>query len=111
MASTRGEAAALAAGATSARLVWTITTSREGVHAVCRLEVEQADRSEHLTLVERAAVSLTTDPDGAHEHVEIPSLLSLTLQSGNRELVYAKTSVLTNHLALPGGVYDAPTID
>ena len=45
------------------------------------------------------------------ESIDAPGALSLTLRDDDKEPLYARTTLLTDRLSLPGGVYDGPRLN
>ena len=105
-----GEAPRLAAAA----LLWHITSTT----ARAELALELTDKSHHaIPLTDALPITTIRLPDAGLIHIDAASeggtdALHLTLRdrAGDSTILFARTPLLANALALPGGVYDAPTL-
>lgn len=86
------------------------------VALVCRVD-ESTSRAElalSLTTGESHTIALSENRRiertaiGDVEHIEVPGLLTLAMH--DEQILYARTPLLTQALALPGGTYDGPAI-
>ena len=103
-----GQAPRLAAAA----LVWHVNSNS----ARAELVLELNDSTRHIIPL-TAAIPITTirQPDSNLIHIDAPApanTLHITLRehADKPAILFARTSLFAHPLALPGGVYDAPTL-
>ena len=82
-------------------------------HAVARAELAVELTTGERTVIPLAAPApIERATDDIIESIEAPGLIALTLRTEGDApaILYARTPLLEHALALPGGVYDAPTL-
>jgi hypothetical protein len=91
----------------SAALLWHID------HASARAELSlELTRSERHSIPLTGPIAATIARDSESIHIDADGALHLSLRptQGDPAILYARTPLLAAALALPGGVYDAPSI-
>ncbi len=92
----------------AAALLWHITSTT----ARAELALELTDSSRHsIPLTDALPITTIRLSDADLIHIEVPNALHITLRHTDAPaILFARTSLLASPLALPGGVYDAPTL-